>query len=249
VRARAGGLEIAAIDPVPVLAPGRIGAFDESGVTVSCVVPDGGRTLLYYTGWTRGESVPFYFYAGAAVSEDGGETFTRVSEAPILERNAVDPFLTASPCVLRDGGRWRMWYVSCVAWEERPDGPRHRYHLRYAESDDAIAWRRDGRVAVDFADASEYALARPCVRREHGRYRMWFSARGAAYRLAYAESADGETWKRLPCAPLLGAETDGWDAEMSAYPWVVDAGGARHLLYNGNGYGRTGIGYATEAAS
>jgi hypothetical protein len=248
VHARAGGLEVAADDPEPVLAPGRIGAFDESGVTVSCVVPDGARTLLYYTGWTRGRTVPFYFYVGAAVSEDGGDTFARVSEAPILERNAVDPFLTASPCVLIDEGGWRMWYVSCVEWEQGSDAPRHRYHVRYAESADGLAWRREGRVAIDFADASEYAIARPCVRREDGRYRMWFSARGDAYRLQYAESADGETWERLPAPSGLAPGPDGWDAEMLAYPWVVDAGGERHLLYNGNGYGRTGIGYATETA-
>lgn len=246
VRARAGALEVVAIDPEPVLAPGRIGAFDESGVTISCVVPDGERTLLYYTGWTLGRTVPFYFYVGAGVSEDGGETFVRVSEAPILERNAVDPFLTASPCVLQVAGGWRMWYVSGVAWDPGADGPRHRYHVRYAESDDGIEWRREGRVAVDFAGAEEYAIARPCVRREDGRYRMWFSVRGDAYRLAYAESADGATWERLPAAPVLDDERDGWDAEMFAYPWVVELDGERHLLYNGNGYGRTGIGYATE---
>jgi hypothetical protein len=249
VRASAAGLEIVDVEREPVLTPGRVGAFDESGVTVSCVVPDGPRTLLYYTGWTRGETVPFYFYVGLALSEDGGETFARASEAPILERNAVDPFLTASPCVLVDDGRWRMWYVSCVEWQSCADGLRHRYHVRYAESTDGLAWERQGRVAIDFADASEYAIARPCVRREHGRYEMWFSARGDAYRLQYAESADGAAWERLPAPRGLERGSEGWDAEMIAYPWVVTAAGMRFLLYNGNGYGRTGIGYATETGA
>jgi hypothetical protein len=139
-----------------------------------------------------------------------------------------------------------MWYVSCVEWEAGTGGARHRYHVRYAESADGLVWERDGRVAIDFADPSEYAIARPCVRQEDGRYRMWFSARGNAYRLQYAESADGLTWERLSAPAGLELGADGWDAEMIAYPWVVEAAGARHLLYNGNGYGRTGIGYATE---
>jgi hypothetical protein len=249
VRAGAGGLEVVAVEPDPVLSPGRMGAFDESGVTVSCVVADGSRTLLYYTGWTLGRTVPFYFYAGVAISEDGGVSFARPSEAPILERSAVDPFLTASPCVLLDGNRWRMWYVSCVEWIPGSGPARHRYHVRYAESADGIEWNRDGHVAIDFADAGEYAIARPCVRREADGYSMWFSARGAAYRLCYAESADGMRWHRRPAPDELAPGPGGWDAEMAAYPWIVQAGGARHLLYNGNGYGLTGIGYATQTGT
>ena len=37
-----------------------------------------------------------------------------------------------------------------------------------------------------------------------------------------------------------------WDSEMQAYPAVFDRGGRRYLLYNGNGYGRSGVGYAVS---
>ena len=36
------------------------------------------------------------------------------AEAPILERSEVDPYLTASPCVLVENRLWRMWYVLAV---------------------------------------------------------------------------------------------------------------------------------------
>jgi hypothetical protein len=231
--------------PEPLLAPGPLGAFDDCGVTVSCIVEDGDRRFLYYTGWTLARSVPFLFFAGLAISEDRGATYRRASPAPILERSAVDPYLTASPFVLREGSTWRMWYVSCERWVPGAGSePEHRYHLRYAESDDGVAWRRDGRVAIDFAPG-EYAIARPHVIKERGRYRMWFCARGAAYRLGYAESDDGLAWTRDDGAVSLEPGADGaWDSEMVAYPHVLDVAGHRHLLYNGNGYGRTGIGSA-----
>ena len=63
----------------PVLDLGPLGAFDDSGVTTSCLVAHEGRKYLYYTGWSLGVTVPFYLAAGLAVSEDGGETFRRVS--------------------------------------------------------------------------------------------------------------------------------------------------------------------------
>jgi hypothetical protein len=267
-----GELMVAERDSEPVLSPGELGAFDDAGVTVSCVVADreGEGTLLYYTGWALGVSVPFYFYAGLARRRPGERAFARVSQAPILERNEVDPYLTASPWVLREQGLWRMWYVSCARWEfeEGPQAPpRHYYHVRYAESEDGVHWRREGEVALDFKDEEEYAMGRPCVLHDGERYRMWLCARGQSYRLAYAESTDGRRWKRDdarvtlgPVAPTAAAETspstgaidpedtaaESWDAEMQAYPAIFDHGGRRYLLYNGNGYGRSGVGYATS---
>jgi hypothetical protein len=227
-----------------VLDLGPLGAFDDSGVTCSWIAADGARLLLYYTGWTRGVTVPFYFYVGLAVSEDGGASFTRVSPAPVLERSSIDPFLTASPCVVRDGGTWRMWYVSCVRWAIERGQPKHWYHVRHAVSDDGIRWRRDGHVAIDFAGRDEYAIARPCVVLEDGRYRMWYSHRGDAYRIGYAESDDGLSWRRLDDRVGLAGTEGAWDGEMQAYPFVMRAGGGLAMLYNGDGYGRTGIGYA-----
>jgi hypothetical protein len=36
----------------------------------------------------------------------------------------------------------------------------------------------------------------------------------------------------------------GWDAEMIEYPFILDHQGERYMLYNGNGYGKTGFGLA-----
>ena len=231
------------VDPAPVLAPGALGAFDDSGVTTSCLVRHGTRRFLYYTGWSLGGTVPFTLFAGCAVSDDGGESFRRVSPAPILERTATDPFLTASPWVVIEDGRWRMWYVSATGWDVVDGAPRHRYHVRYAESRDGLAWDREGVVCIDYKDDTEYAIARPCVVRDGETYRMWFSARGDAYRLGYAESPDGVSWTRRDEAVGIEPSSGGWDSEM-AYPVVFDHNGERYMLYNGNGYGRTGIGYA-----
>jgi hypothetical protein len=229
---------------MPLLSPGELGAFDDSGAMGSCLLRHAGREHLYYIGWSLGITVPFYTFIGCAVRDDSGGTFTRVSQAPILPRSPSDPYLTTTPWVLVDGGTWRMWYVSGTGWETTGGRPRHRYHIRYAESDDGLDWRRDGRVSIDYADDAEYAIARPCVVRDGDLYRMWFCHRGEAYRMGYAESPDGFSWTRKDAEAAIDVSTDGWDSEMVGYPFVFDNGGRRYLLYNGNGYGRTGIGWA-----
>jgi hypothetical protein len=240
-----GGLVVGEPQGEPALGLGDLGAFDDSGVTLSCVVDDGDRRLLYYSGWSLGVSVPFYFYVGLAASDDGGRTFTRVSRGPILDRDDVDPYLTASPSVLVEGGTWRMWYVSATEWRMVAGEPRQRYHVRYAESEDGIHWRRDGRVCIDYQGAEEYAIGRPCVVKHAGRYRMWFCARGDTYRLGYAESDDGLTWERDDqAAQLVGPSAD-WEGDSVAYPHVFDDGEALQMLYNGRDYGAGGVGWAT----
>ena len=111
-------------------------------------------------------------HAGLAVSDDGGESFRRLSEAPLLERTAVDPYLTASPWVLIEDGVWRMWYVSGTEWQVTAAGPRHRYHIKYAESPDGARWDRRGLVCIDYQSPDEYAFGRPCVIKDADRYRM-----------------------------------------------------------------------------
>jgi hypothetical protein len=234
------------LTPEPLLSPGPLGSFDDSGCSVACVVPLDERLYLYYTGWTLGGTVPFHLAVGLAVSEDGGRTFRKASPAPILGRHAVDPFLCASPSVLLEEGRWRMWYVSALRWEAHADGPRHSYLIKYAESEDGVVWRREGRISVDFASPAEYAMGRPHVRREGDRYLMWFCVRGESYRLACAESDDGHAWRRLSPPEGIAEAAEEWDAEMQAYPMVLRDRDRLVMLYNGNRYGATGFGAAIQ---
>jgi hypothetical protein len=228
----------------PVLGLGSLGAFDDAGVTSSCLVSHQGRLYQYYTGWTRGVTVPFYLFVGLAVSEDGGETFARLSDAPILDRTEGEPYLTASPWVLIEDGLWRMWYVAGSGWREEEGIPKHSYHIRYAESRDGLKWGRPGVVCIDYSSPEEHAFARPCVIRDGDRYRMWYACRGARYRIGYAESRDGIRWGRRDRDAGIDVSTSGWDSEMIEYPCVFDHDRRRYMLYNGNDYGRTGIGLA-----
>ena len=228
----------------PIVGLGPLGAFDDSGVTAPWMVNACNRKYLFYNGWSLWKTVPFAIFIGLAISEDGGKTFQKVSQSPILARDPVDPYLTAALCVLIENDTWKMWYTSGVRWVIEDDQPKHYYHIKYAESKDGINWERKGVVCIDFEDESEYAIAHPSVIHEKGLYKMWYCYRGENYRVGYAESEDGLTWERKDEEVGIDVSESGWDSEMLAYPSVFDHKGQRYMLYNGNGYGRTGIGLA-----
>jgi hypothetical protein len=77
-------------------------------------------------------------------------------------------------------------------------------------------------------------------------YRMWFAARGERYRIGYAESGDGIEWSRDDSRAGIDPGPDDWDSEMACYPYVLRHREHEYMLYNGNGYGATGIGYAVR---
>lgn len=227
----------------PVLSFGALGSFDDRGVLPASIVTVPGKLILYFTGVMLGQTVPFYYAVGAAQSVDGGATWERISQAPVLDRSASDPFLTASPFVLHDGGEYRMWYTSGVRWLIENGTPKHEYLIKDAVSADGLAWRRDGHIAIPFSPG-DYAISRPWVMRDDAGYHMWFAHRGAAYRIGYAHSTDGRTWMRNDGEAGIEPSGEDWDSEMICYPSVVDCGGRRYMLYNGNRFGASGFGAA-----
>ena len=239
------------IDDSPILSLGEPGTFDDSGVAPSWLVQDGDALWLYYIGWNVIGTVPYRVSIGLAVSDDGGVTFRRYSQGPLVDRSIDEPFFASNPCVHKLNDVWKMWYISCTGWKEINGRWEPAYHVKYAESRDGIHWQLSNISCLNFG--SDYAIARPCVFRHGDRYAMLYSYRSlvnyrtdsrCGYRLGYAESADGLSWERLDDRVGIAQSASGWDSEMIGYGWVQQQGEETYLLYNGNGFGRSGFGLA-----
>ena len=237
----------------PVLPIGNLGCFDDSGAMPSWIVNFNEKKYLYYTGWNVGSTVPYRNSIGISISENNGASFIRLYDGPILDRTPTEPYFCGSPCILIENDRWRMWYLSGIEWKIHAVNPEPYYHIKYAESTDGIHWKREGRVCVDFKTPNEGGIARPSVLKDGKTYRMWYSYRGGidyrtnrshSYRIGYAESQDGLEWVRKDDEVGITISEGGWDSEMIAYPFVIDINDRRYMFYNGNGFGKSGIGYA-----
>jgi hypothetical protein len=239
----ADGFKVLELAPQPVFGPGEVGCFDDSGASVGCLamLPGLGK-CLYYVGWNLSVTVPWRNSIGLAVWNQAGQVFERYSPAPIMDRHRVDPFSLSYPAVLPTAGGYAMWYGSNLAWGPTVNDMVHG--IKYATSADGIHWQREGAVAIPVQLPEWYAYSRPCVLRQGEGYQMWYTYRGPAYRVGYAESANGQTWQLDNTKPALNVSASGWDSEMTAYAWVFDHAGKRYMVYNGNGYGKTGIGAA-----
>lgn len=226
----------------PDLSPGDLGCFDDNGVTPSWMINHNRKKYLYYIGWNKRSRVRMSLIMGLSISSDGGKTFKRNSKAPLLHRTNAEPLsILTAPCVFKKGTKWKMWYVSGIYWanEDLPF-----YNIKYATSNDGIYWERKAKIAVDFINNKEHALARPCVIYDNGIYKMWYSYKGKSYRIGYADSKDGLKWIRKDRLVNINLSPVGWDSKMVEYSYVISHKDKKYMFYNGNNYGRDGIGYA-----
>jgi hypothetical protein len=226
----------------PVLSPGALAMFDDSGCSIGCILRVGEKRYLYYMGWHLTVRVPWQNALGLAISDGPDRPFERHSAFPVVPLDATDPYTISYPWVLRDGGMFRMWYGSNIAWGPRKEDMRHL--IKYAESADGIHWDRRNVVAIDFGFPGEYAICKPCVLKTSRGYEMWFCSRGDRYRIRYARSDDGIAWRRHDGEVGIDVSADGWDSDMIEYPCIFEHRGDRYMLYAGNGFGAAGFGLA-----
>lgn len=229
----------------PVLDIGKLGTFDDNGVSPTWIHNQGNKKYLYYFGWNKGSKVRAAEVSGLAISTDNGKTFTRYSKAPIIDRSDMEPYtILVISCILIENGIWRMWYDSADEWinDQLP-----KYNIKYAESKDGINWKREGLVSVDYHYEGESRVSRASILKDNGIYKMWYcyAIKNGGYRMGYAESADGYKFKRMDHAVGIDPSKSGWDSEMQCYPYVFNHEGQIYMLYCGNDYGKTGFGIAT----
>jgi hypothetical protein len=240
----ADGFTVRHVDADPVFDVGEIGTFDESGVSYPWIVEEAGSLLMYYVGWVSGGKSRFQNYTGLARSEDDGKTWVRTARIPLLDRNQLDPFGTGSCCVFHDGEQYVMYYTAFEEWIPDPAKNSPTYNLKIAVSDDGYSWMRSGEVAVGFAQESEHVIGKPSILIADSVRHLWYSCRGAAYRIGYARAEAGERFVRCDDAVGILPSASGWDSEMIEYAHVFRDGYSVFMVYNGDNFGKTGLGLA-----
>lgn len=231
----------------PILSPGQLGLFDDSGVAMGYLIKINGKRYLYYLGWNLRVTVPWLNTIGLAIEEDEDSgVFIKQSLAPIMDRSNEDPFSISYPGIYKQNGIYKMWYGSNLNWGSSMESMDHV--IKTAWSLDGIKWERDNQIAIDLEHPGEYALSKPFIIKQGDKYNMWYSYRGngntLTYRIGLATSNNCTDWKRNDHLAGIDVSSKGWDSEMIEYPFVFKYGDNTYMLYNGNGYGRTGFGLA-----
>ena len=235
----------------PVLDNGLPGCFDEHGTMPSSIILTNKNDFyLFYSGWSQRITVPYSNLAGVAKSHDG-KVFTRIGDGPVFSLNLTEPYSATSPFIFYENDKYYAFYCSGNGWHKVNDKFEHTYDIKLATSFDGVEWNQKGVVCINSSFPYE-AITRPTILKLNNIYHMWFCYRGSedfrggsnSYRIGYAFSENLIEWNRNDALSGIDVSLDGWDSEMVAYPYVIKTKFGVYMFYNGNGFGKSGFGYA-----
>lgn len=244
--------EVIGVASEPILKLGGPGEFDEFGTYPVSVIRNDNDIWAYYAGWTRCESVPFNVAIGCAVSCDGGATFEKLGNGPILSYTPDEPFVLSGPKIRRFNGIWYLFYIAGRKWKLVDGRAEPVYKIRVATSENGLHWNKLNRDLIPSRVEEDEAQASPDVFFANGKYHMFFCYRYSSYyrghqngyRIGYASSYDLLDWVRDDSKVGIDVSESGWDSEMISYPHVFELDGEIYMAYLGDQVGRYGFGLA-----
>jgi predicted GH43/DUF377 family glycosyl hydrolase len=230
-----------------ILTPSDQG-FDSTGVLPTSYVEFNNKKHLYFSGWSYENGV-YRNAIGHASSEDG--IYWTKTNKSVLSDNTLSH---GHPFCYKDEDIFFMFYGVCIDSKIIANKKEYIYNAKYAISKNGEDWDICGLMNDLTPKNKEAAHTRPSIVRVQSDYLMWVSVRDYegykdkpphTYKLHCYKSKDLIKWQYTPEYNFLPDESSCWDNNMVEYSSVIYDNGRIHMLYNGNGFGQTGIGYAT----
>lgn len=237
------------ISKKPILDIGRDGCFDDNGVIMGDVVNADDGVYLFYVGFQLVKKAKFLAFTGVAVSRDGGESFSRLSDSPILDRAANQTTIGAVHTAMYENGVWRLWFARGNGWEMINGVSYPQYNICYTETKDLLNVPRHAVTCID-PIWPEYRIGRPKVYKRKGGGYIMYATKGTipdGYTPSFFHSDDGIRWERDDQQVGIFLSTDGWDSETLCYPALIKTDNGTLMLYNGNKMGIDGFGAAISS--
>lgn len=226
-----------------VFSYGQEGSFYSHGVSIGNCYSQNDKEYILFMGWQFKEGEHWRGDIGRLQIIDKKHLTLDPIQA-FMEIDEEDKISLSYPWVMFHEGIYKMWYGSTIDWTSENDEMIHV--IKYATSTDGENWKKHG-IAIPYEIGVAQAFSKPSVYIDDIGYHMWYSYRsgnGTTYRIGYSHSKDGINWERKHNEVGIDVSNSGWDSEMICYPFVFEHKNNMYMLYNGNGYGKSGFGIA-----
>jgi predicted GH43/DUF377 family glycosyl hydrolase len=239
--------EIIKVSDKPVLDLGLDGMFDDNGLILGDVLRVGDKIYMYYVGFQLCSKVKFLAYTGLAISSDNGDSFERVKNTPVLDREDEALYIRALHSIIYEDGMFKAWYATGSGWENIDGKLFPQYDINYCESKDGINFPLSGLKCVENNKENlEYRIGRPRVYKLDNKYILnyTYGTTDGKYLPGQAISDDGKNWTRNDNDFNISTSDYGWDSKHLCYPNILKVGYKTYMFYNGKDMGVEGFGYA-----
>ena len=229
----------------PVLDVGLPGLFDDNGVIMGDIIEINGHYVMFYVGFQLVDKIKFLAFTGAAVSDDEGQSFKRISNVPILDRSDEGYYIRAVHRILKEKDGFRLWYSVGNHWQNIAGLSYPSYYIKQIDVKDPFKIIGTGQDSI-LLTGNEYRIGRPRAYKLNNTYELFYTKgeKDQSYLPGVAFSKNGTEWKREDEKLGITLSAAGWDSETLCYPSLLTVHDKTYMFYNGNKMGIDGFGIA-----
>jgi hypothetical protein len=226
-----------------ILDIGQPGTFDDNGSLVCSVIKMPNNSFfLYYAGFELSTKIRYRIFTGLAISLDGGESFNRHMEVPILDRTNTELFFRGGPYVQPCKSGYEMYYVGGSDWIRLENSIKPIYSIKKTFSVDGLHWDTPTEILKPNGQ-SEHGFGRPYEFNWQNRKFLYYSVRDSlheTYKLGYAEILNNVYSRKDAQFELYsnGKLVENRDLMYSSF---VSTKESMYMLFNKREFGLEGI--------
>ena len=219
---------------------GNSSSFYSHGISLGNTFELGKKNYISVMGWKIN---PGEHWSGriGKVEVDSKGNLMRMDEKVWFDLDEEDPISLSYPAIYQEGTSLSMWYGSTVTWDS---GNGEMLHiLKEKRSKDGTNFISSNSV-IPFKMDQAQAFSRPSIVKYNNRNLMAYSYRGSndKYKIGFVWLDDFSTATQVGGIPAFLPSREYWENEMVEYPSLFVRNKKLFMLYNGNDYGKTGIG-------
>jgi hypothetical protein len=229
------------------LFPGIDGAFDENGVFPASIIDDQNEWYLSYTGFQLGTKIPHYNFGGVATPSLEGKLLERVSMTPILDRADEGLTVRAGLTGVKLQNAQDEWFSAYAAGStfEFINGKLRPNYSVFTQKSNPLHTSKKGHLTVAYSE-DEHGVGRPYLLQYKKKVYLFYTRRmrNFSYLPGVSISHDqGKTFERIDSElENVSERILGFDDEMQYFPAPLISQDRLLVFYNGNNFGRFGMG-------
>ena len=137
-----------------------------------------------------------------------------------------------------------MYYTSNLQWKKQGKKMIPRYLIKTGYSKNGYDWITNKKHTIKFKNSKEEAITRPWVIKLNKKFIMFLSLKIKNYKITCATSNNGKNWRRKNINFIQKNSRIKFDSKSQEYASVAKVGSKLYMFYNGNDYGKNGVGLA-----
>lgn len=215
-------------------------SYFKDGVSLGSHFQLDGVSWIGFMGWINPTFKHWYGTIGK-FQLNANLDFESIDKKPWFDLDNQDQTSLSYPAVYTSKNTMHVWYGTTLTWD---GGNGEMIHiLKEKVSKDYVRFESTNRV-VEWKMGESQAFSRPSILKIHDHFLMAYSVRGNAtkYRIGFGLIEDNSSMVKQICT--FSTSLSKWESEMVEYPYLVSHGDSVFMFYNGNGYGKSGIGLA-----